>query len=311
MSLEMNLATIRKLTKRVPIDAEQIAGAIEDARVAERRMAMSLQALEDLAIPRRRRDESIDVGDVVRDVAGLVGANTQTSRVRIEADVEPGLPPILGDVAMVREAVLSLVVSAIDQVAAGSAPPGAPAHESPSHLPIRMVAKRDGTSHLAVIVEYARAGGPGEGVEEPSWDTSESPARSSRCITALWRSRWTPSPVARLPTGRSTHPSRAAGRGCIPVQRATRLIPGHDAARLRLGRTALRGQCVCHAARAGAGLRVGRRYVAINLEHVRRAGELVLEAVLEDDFRFVEWLGTCRSPCTRTLCLHSAVGRRI
>lgn len=180
MSLEMNLATIRKLTKVVPIDVEQVTEAIEDARVAERRMAMSLQALEDLVIPRRRRDESIDVSDVVRDVAGLVGANMQNSRVRIEADIAPGLPPILGDVAMVREAVLSLVVSAIDQVKVGSAHPGAPAHESARHLPIRIVAKRDGTSHVAAIVEYARADGRGESVEAPSWDTS-----IARAVVAL------------------------------------------------------------------------------------------------------------------------------
>ena len=39
-------------------------------------------------------------------------------------------------------------------------------------------------------------------------------------------------------------------------------------------------------------VRVGRRYVTINPNDVHRAGEFMLEAVLEEDFRFVEWLGT-------------------
>lgn len=60
----------------------------------------------------------------------------------------------------------------------------------------------------------------------------------------------------------------------------------------RAGRAYAHGDSVLPLHYHVALVRVGRRYITINLEHVRHAGELVLEAVLEDDFRFVEWLGT-------------------
>jgi len=39
-------------------------------------------------------------------------------------------------------------------------------------------------------------------------------------------------------------------------------------------------------------VRVGRRYVAVNMNTIRYAGEFLLEAVLDSDFRFIEWMGT-------------------
>jgi len=38
-------------------------------------------------------------------------------------------------------------------------------------------------------------------------------------------------------------------------------------------------------------VRVGKRYIAININNVRKAGEFLLEAVLDSEFRFIEWIG--------------------
>ena len=167
MSLEMNLATILKLTNRVPIDAEQIAAAIEDARLAGRRMALSLQALEDLAAPRRRRDEPIDVGEIVRDLATLVGTNARTSRILVETDIQADLPPIVGDAAMVREALLSLVLSAVDHVVIRATT------DARKLSPVVIIARRDPPHEVAVTVQHARVGDQDDGGEEElSWDTA-------------------------------------------------------------------------------------------------------------------------------------------
>jgi hypothetical protein len=37
---------------------------------------------------------------------------------------------------------------------------------------------------------------------------------------------------------------------------------------------------------------IGNRYVAINLNAVRRAGEFMLEAVMDQQFRVISWIGT-------------------
>jgi two-component system sensor kinase FixL len=167
MSLEMNLATILKLTNRAPIDTEQIAAAIEDARLAGRRMAMSLQALEDLAAPRRRRDEPIDIGEVVRDLATLVGTNAKTSRILVESDIQADLPPIVGDAAMVREALLSLILSAVDHVVIKATT------DTRKLSPVVIIARREPPNQVAVTVEHARVADHDDGGEEElSWDTA-------------------------------------------------------------------------------------------------------------------------------------------
>lgn len=155
MAMEMNLATIHKLTKRENIDPAQIADAIDDARLAGRRMAASLQALEDLAVPRRRRHEPMDVGEIVHEIVGLVGANVKTSHVRIDGAVEPTLPQLVGDAAMVREAILSLTLSAADQVLgpASLQPTADTSTLAPAQVMIE--ARHDDADHIAIVVKHA------------------------------------------------------------------------------------------------------------------------------------------------------------
>jgi signal transduction histidine kinase len=174
MALEMNLATILKLTKLELVDPRQIADAIEDARLAGRRMAASLQALEDLAVSRRRRHEPMDVGEMVHDVVKLVSANVKTSHVLIDGEVEATLPQLVGDAAMVREAILSLTLSATDQVLG-------PLGLQPPHVVIE--ARRDDADHIAIVVK--RGSVPRTQFnrdDEQSWATA-----IARAVVALHR----------------------------------------------------------------------------------------------------------------------------
>jgi phosphoglycerate-specific signal transduction histidine kinase len=165
MALEMNLATVLKLTKHESLDIALVREAIEDARLAERRMAVSLQALEDLATPRRRRHEPIDIAAIVLETARLVGTNAKPSSVRISTHIEADLPPLIGDEAMVREALLSLILSAVDGVAATT-----PGMQAPAR--IITLARRDGASHVAVVVEHPIGDRNGDLPEGANWDTS-------------------------------------------------------------------------------------------------------------------------------------------
>jgi signal transduction histidine kinase len=163
MALEMNLATILKLTNRGSLDIALVREAIEDARVAERRMAVSLQALEDLATPRRRRHEPVDVAAIVNETAELVRTNARP--LRIDTKIEADLPTLMGDEAMVREAVLSLVLSAVDRVLAG-APRGT------GQSAVVAIARRDGTAHVAIAVEHSTVAESESDSDGTNWDTS-------------------------------------------------------------------------------------------------------------------------------------------
>jgi len=170
MALEMNLATIHKLMQRERLDTQQMHEAIEDARLAERRMAMSLQALEDLAVARRKRHEAMDVGAIVREVIQLVDGNVRSSQARPAADVEAELPSMIGDAAMVREAILSLTLSAVDHVAGQRFAPPAPGTDRPH---IVVAARRDDADHIAVAVEHDVIRiDEAPASEAAAWDTS-------------------------------------------------------------------------------------------------------------------------------------------
>ena len=173
MALEMNLATIVKLTAREVMNPELIGDAIEDARLASRRMAASLQALEDLAVPRRRRDTPINVGQVVKEIVKLMRGNLRTDDVRIDSEVETDLPELIGDAAMIREAVLNLALSVADRATASAALASATTaiRQAPARVTIEV--RRAGDDHVAIVVEYAPAT-PTElaGAEEHVWATA-------------------------------------------------------------------------------------------------------------------------------------------
>jgi signal transduction histidine kinase len=155
MALEMNLATILTLTKREHIDGVLISEAIEDAIQSGRQMAASLRALEDLALPRQRPPQAIDLTAVVLDVVRLVGENGAAPHIRIEANVAPDLPGLIGEPAMIREAVLSLTLSAVDQVTATSSiDESSPAEGQPVQPRIIVGALRDDAEHAAIVVRH-------------------------------------------------------------------------------------------------------------------------------------------------------------
>lgn len=60
----------------------------------------------------------------------------------------------------------------------------------------------------------------------------------------------------------------------------------------RAGRAYVRGDSLPPARYQVALVRVGRRYIAVNMNDIRFAGEFMMEAVLDADFHFIEWIGT-------------------
>jgi hypothetical protein len=60
----------------------------------------------------------------------------------------------------------------------------------------------------------------------------------------------------------------------------------------RAGRAYARGDSIASFHYHVAVVQVGQRYIAINVNQTRKAGEFLLEAVLDSGFRFIEWIGT-------------------
>jgi hypothetical protein len=60
----------------------------------------------------------------------------------------------------------------------------------------------------------------------------------------------------------------------------------------RAGRAYARGDSIPAFHYHVALVRVGQRYITINVNKMQKAGEFLLEAVLDSGFHFVEWIGT-------------------
>ena len=77
---------------------------------------LSLDLLR-FARPPQRQAGPCDLGEIVRDVVGLIASSAWEKEVVVEADIEVELPAVLGDRDDLHKAVLNLVVNGVDACA--------------------------------------------------------------------------------------------------------------------------------------------------------------------------------------------------
>lgn len=176
-AVEMNVSAAIVFLERATPQIEEAIEALNDALGQQRRMRDALQVLQHLAMhggaPPGR--ESIDVGAVVREVVSLVSAEARVRRIPLELNVEASAGSIAGDVVLVRQALLNLVLGAIE-AAAISSRPDAPVrvvvrrvgpHSSLADRPARAAGIRHGTG--VVEVEVTNFGERGAGARPDDW----------------------------------------------------------------------------------------------------------------------------------------------
>lgn len=122
--------------------------ALRDALDQQRRMRDALQVLQNLAIRREPQRESFDLAAMIREVVGLVSTDALARHVPIELEVLTDTPRISGDVMLVRQALLNMVLYALEATSLGGSAHG------PVRVSVRPVGWRSGSSTAVT----ARAG---------------------------------------------------------------------------------------------------------------------------------------------------------
>ncbi|HLO67126.1 MAG TPA: PAS domain S-box protein [Holophaga sp.] len=89
------------------------ARRVELIQEASRRGRTLVQGLMDFARSEMPEQELVDVNDLVRKEADLL-ASTTLQRIRLELDLAPGLPRILGSPSALATALMNLCVNAVD-----------------------------------------------------------------------------------------------------------------------------------------------------------------------------------------------------
>jgi signal transduction histidine kinase len=92
---------------------EGLVDIVEDCR----RARDVVQRVRDMVAPSRVQMAPLDLADVVRDVAILLASDTLIRRVKLSLEFGGETTPIRGDRVLLQQAVLNVIVNAIDAVA--------------------------------------------------------------------------------------------------------------------------------------------------------------------------------------------------
>lgn len=122
-AIEMNVAAaLRRLeppsSDETPAQAAErrrgVAEALRDALAEQRRMREALQVLQDLAARREPSFGSLDLSESVREVVRLVASDAASRHVHIDVIAPIDLPRVSADAALVRQALLNIVLDALE-----------------------------------------------------------------------------------------------------------------------------------------------------------------------------------------------------
>ncbi|HEX4684977.1 MAG TPA: hypothetical protein VH277_19815 [Gemmatimonadaceae bacterium] len=165
-AIEMNVAAAQRLlTMRADapstpqgIDTvNEIVDALRDTVGEVERMRDALQVLEDLA---RRRDPQfapINLGALAYETVRLVTSELSARGVMIEIVAGTDIPPILADATLIRQALLELLIDAMEGTSASDRPKG----------PITITVRAADARGVELVVAHYAAWD--ESTERPDW----------------------------------------------------------------------------------------------------------------------------------------------
>jgi signal transduction histidine kinase len=140
-------AAQRWLSRESPDLAEAREAASRIVREAHRADEV-IRGLRALVGKSELRRDRLDVNDAIHEVLDLARGELRRNEVSVQADLDPTLPPALGDRVQLQQVLLNLIVNAIEAMA--------PVADRPRVLAIRT--ERTETGEVAVAIEDS---GPG------------------------------------------------------------------------------------------------------------------------------------------------------
>jgi signal transduction histidine kinase len=123
-AIEMNLSAALLFLSEAEPRTDRAIEALEDIFAQQRRMSEALQALDDLVVCREPRHERCDLTALAREAIALIRTDPSLRDAPIELTVgaQPA-PSVSGDATLIRQALLNVLLHAID---ASGGRPGEP-----------------------------------------------------------------------------------------------------------------------------------------------------------------------------------------
>ena len=152
-AIEMNIAAALRLLERSADTAGplndaarliEVTTALRDALVEQRRMREALQVLQDLTAMREPSFRPVDVEACVNDVVRFISSDAFARRVLVEVVCSNPVPTVEADETLVRQALLNILINALDATSRSVRPGG------PLTIEIHPV----GSDAVDVVVRY-------------------------------------------------------------------------------------------------------------------------------------------------------------
>ena len=98
-------------------DIEELRAIVADILRDDQRAGGVINKLRSLLGKGELKLEPLDLSEVISDVLALLRSDATVRHVRLDTDIEPGIPKILGDRIHLQQVLLNLIVNAIDALA--------------------------------------------------------------------------------------------------------------------------------------------------------------------------------------------------
>lgn len=113
-----NVETAELLLHQPATDIINLTPILADIKRDNLRAHAIVNRLRALLRKRQLQFEPIDINGLVANAVLLIRADAERRQVRLHAELEPGLPPILADPIHLQQVILNLLVNAMDSMSA-------------------------------------------------------------------------------------------------------------------------------------------------------------------------------------------------
>jgi signal transduction histidine kinase/integral membrane sensor domain MASE1 len=112
-----NAQAARRFLELTPPDLNELRSILDDIIADDRRAAEVITRLRDILSKGELRQQQLDLNDLIRDVARLLGSDTIIRNMRISLELHPHPVVVSGDRVQLEQVLLNLVVNAMDAMA--------------------------------------------------------------------------------------------------------------------------------------------------------------------------------------------------
>jgi signal transduction histidine kinase len=112
-----NAQAARRFLAMKPANIDEVREALEDIMLDDERAGRVIQRLRGMLKRTEAQTQPVDLNDAIRDVLDLARGDLISRGVSVSAELQAGLPPVIGDRVQIQQVLLNLILNGCDAMA--------------------------------------------------------------------------------------------------------------------------------------------------------------------------------------------------